>query len=139
MTVTVTPTNLQKLEFNVTTSEGPGRVIILTGVMPVSIEAASGVNPVEPVERSFKAFLDPVFPPGQFRRATATVSFGRAGIEGGGAGGAVNSSIDEVQASLDDESGRVQLVVDLSLQALGGFNRVFVSSLLFQVTMLSQA
>jgi hypothetical protein len=32
--VTVTPTNLQKLEFNVTTAEGPSRVTIVTGIIP---------------------------------------------------------------------------------------------------------
>jgi hypothetical protein len=32
--VAVTPTNLQKMEFDVTTAEGPSRVTVVTGVIP---------------------------------------------------------------------------------------------------------
>jgi hypothetical protein len=35
MAILVTPTNLQKLEFDVTTAEGPSRVTIVTGEMPI--------------------------------------------------------------------------------------------------------
>src|SRR6476646_10750661 len=75
MVTLVEPTNVQKIEFNVTTTEGPGRVTIVTGTMPISL-AAFG-KPGKTAQRgSFKAVLDPSLTPGQFRRATSTVSFG---------------------------------------------------------------
>ena len=75
MVTLVEPTNVQKIEFNVTTTEGPGRVTIVTGTMPISL-AAFG-KPGKTTQRgSFKAVLDPSLTPGQFRRATSTVSFG---------------------------------------------------------------
>ena len=37
MTTLVTPTNFQKMEFNVTTAEGPSRVTIVTGTMPIGL------------------------------------------------------------------------------------------------------
>ena len=75
MVTLVEPTNVQKIEFNVTTTEGPGRVTIVTGTMPISL-AAFG-KPGKTTQRgSFKAVLDPSLTPAQFRRATSTVSFG---------------------------------------------------------------
>jgi hypothetical protein len=35
----VEPTNVHKIEFNVTTREGPSRVTIVTGTMPISLAA----------------------------------------------------------------------------------------------------
>jgi hypothetical protein len=39
MITLVEPTNVQKIEFNVTTTEGPSRVTIVTGTMPISLAA----------------------------------------------------------------------------------------------------
>jgi hypothetical protein len=39
MATLVTPTNTQKIEFDVTTTEGPSRVTIVTGAMPIDIKA----------------------------------------------------------------------------------------------------
>src|SRR6476646_11876472 len=75
MITLVEPTNVQKIEFNVMTTEGPSRVTIVTGTMPISL-AAFG-KPGKTTQRgSFKAVLDPSLTPGQFRRTTSTVSFG---------------------------------------------------------------
>ncbi len=41
MATAVTPTNLQKVEFDVTTAEGPGRVTVVTGTIPVGPVATS--------------------------------------------------------------------------------------------------
>jgi hypothetical protein len=69
------PTNVQKIEFDVTTTEGPSRVTIVTGTMPISL-AAFG-KPGKTAQRgSFKVVLDPSLTSGQIRRATSTVSFG---------------------------------------------------------------
>ena len=39
MVTLVEPTNVQKIEFDVTTTEGPSRVTIVTGTMPISLAA----------------------------------------------------------------------------------------------------
>jgi hypothetical protein len=130
MVTLVEPTNVQKIEFNVTTTEGPSRVTIVTGTMPISL-AAFG-KPGKTTQRgSFKAVLDPSLTPGQFRRATSTVSFG-----------AIMSS-----ASLSSASGgvrfteqwvrRVQLVVDVTVRATGPGTSTQTTSLMFQVTTLA--
>ena len=42
MVTLVEPTNVQKIEFNVTTTEGPSCVTIITGTLPISLAAALG-------------------------------------------------------------------------------------------------
>jgi hypothetical protein len=75
MVTLVEPTNVQKIEFDVTTKEGPRCVTIVTGTMPISL-AAFGKPGTTTQPGSFKAVLDPALTPGQFRGATSTVSFG---------------------------------------------------------------
>ena len=75
MVTLVEPTNVHKIEFNVTTREGPSRVTIVTGTMPISL-AAFGKPGKTTQSGTFKAVLDPALTPGQFRGATSTVSFG---------------------------------------------------------------
>jgi hypothetical protein len=41
MAIQVTPTDIQKMEFDVTTAEGPCRVTVVTGAINQSITAAS--------------------------------------------------------------------------------------------------
>jgi len=126
----VTPTNLQKMEFNVTTAEGPGRVTIVTGTMPVLIGALNSVGQKD----SFKALLDPTLTPGQFRKATATASLGAIAQWDGTA---ITWTIEDAQATLNDETGQVQLVIDVSVYAEGPGAAVQVRSLMFQVTTLA--
>ena len=131
MVTLVEPTNVQKIEFNVTTREGPSCVTIVTGTLPISL-AAFGKPGTTSQRGSFKAVLDPSLTPGQFRRATSTVSFG-----------AIMSS-----ASLSYASGgvrfteqwvrRVQLVVDVTVRATGPGTSTQTTSLMFQVTTLAK-
>jgi len=76
MAITVGPSNLQKLEFDVTTAEGPSRVTVVTGMIQFSEGLFSSGPPVT-VSLSLKTLLDPLLMPGQFRKATATASFAR--------------------------------------------------------------
>src|SRR5438034_1026250 len=71
--VTVTPTNLQKMEFDVTTAEGPSRVTVVTGVIPGGLEVSAGNN-FSTQSINLTALLDPTLTPGQFRKATATAA-----------------------------------------------------------------
>jgi hypothetical protein len=134
MATLVTPTNLQKMEFDVTTAEGPSRVTIVTGAMPITVAAFNGATE----KGSFKALLDPSLTPGLFRRATATASFGHI-LSMGNTTPLTNVwVIEDAQATLDDETGRVQLVVDVTVRAGGTNTTAQVNSLMFQVTTLAR-
>ena len=41
MVTLVEPTNVHKIEFNVTATEGPSRVTIVTGTMPISLDCSA--------------------------------------------------------------------------------------------------
>ena len=136
MTTLVTPTNLQKMEFNVTTAEGPSRVTIVTGTMPI------GLGTIAPNQNlmsgSFKALLDPTLAPGQFRKATSIVSFASMNrLDNAPAPVGSGWVIEDAQATFDDEAGRVQLSVDVTVNASGS-SSVQVNSVMFQVTTLSK-
>src|SRR6476619_216446 len=141
MITLVAPTNVQKIEFNVTTTEGPSRVTIVTGTMPISL-AAFG-KPGNTTQRgSFKAVIDPSLTPGQFRGATSTVSFGAimsASLSSASRGVRVTEQwvLDDARATHDDGSGRVQLVVDVTVRATGPGTSTQTTSLMFQVTTLA--
>ena len=68
--------NLQKIEFDVTTAEGPSRVTVVTGMMQMVLTASSQ-GPFATQKESYKVLLDPTLTPGQFRKASAIASFGR--------------------------------------------------------------
>jgi hypothetical protein len=72
MATLVTPTGLQKLEFDVTTAEGPSRVTIITGSVPIDCRATSTPGSDLTQKESFKVLLDPTLDPGQFRKAIST-------------------------------------------------------------------
>ena len=142
MVTLVEPTNVQKVEFNVTTTEGPSRVTIVTGTMPISL-AAFG-KPGKTTQRgSFKAVLDPSLRAGQFRGATSTVSFGAimssASLSSASGGVRITEQwvIDDARATFDEEAGRVQLVVDVTVRATGPGTSTQATSLIFQVTTLA--
>ena len=142
MVTLVEPTNVQKIEFNVTTKEGPSCVTIVTGTMPISL-AAFGKPGTTTQRGSFKAVLDPALTPGQFRKATSTVSFGAIMSSASltSASGGVKFTeqwvLDNAQATFDDKAGRVQLVVDVTVRATGPGTSTQITSLMFQVTTLA--
>jgi len=134
MAIPVTPTNVQKLEYNVTTPEGDARVTVVTGMLAYPLYTYSGGGIVTQ-NASFRALVDPTTAPGQFRKAVATASLRQIGQTNGPT--YAQWFINEVQATLDDETGSVQLVVDLSLSADGGGVYVYLNSIDFQVTTLA--
>jgi hypothetical protein len=143
MVTLVEPTNVQKIEFNVATTEGPSRVTIVTGTMPISL-AAFGKPGNTTQSASFKALLDPTLTPGHFRRATSTVSFGAimstASLSSASGGVKISEqwALDNAQATFDDKAGRVQLVVDVTVRATGPGTSAQTTSLIFQVTTLAK-
>jgi len=136
--VTVTPTILEKMEFDVTTAEGPSRVTIVSGILPVLSGggAFSGSINFEAQNFSISALVDPTLTPGQFRKATAIV--GLAGTDANVSALPSNTriSIDNVEATLDGQSGRIEIRVDGQMGVSNG--NIAVQSLTFQVTTLAK-
>ncbi len=135
----VNATNLQKLEYDVTTAEGPSHITIVTGVMLVVLAGSGGFVQ----QGSFETLLDPTLAPGQFRRATATVSitdWTQQTAPGPPSPGPLETqlSIDQVEATLNDESGRIQLRVDASVRVGGSGGNAQINGIAFQVTTLSK-
>jgi hypothetical protein len=130
MVTQVVPQKVQKMEFDVTTSEGPG----VTGTIPTYTGAASS-GPQTVNKESFKVLLDPTLTPGKFRKATATASLSYTWAYG--APSEVHWSIEDAQATLDDETGQVQLVIDIMVVASGTNSNVGTNAAMFQVTTLA--
>jgi hypothetical protein len=111
-------------------------VTIVTGSAEINLMCDTQGQTIAQKE-SYKILLDPTVEPGQFRKATASVSW--AGIRQ-----TLNVTpsytawaIEDAQASLDDETNRVQVVVDVAASASGTYTKAVGQSLNFQVTTLA--
>jgi hypothetical protein len=129
MATAVTPTNVQKMEFDVTTAEGPCRVTVVTGTLPAGLVANSGTQSL-----SLTALVDPTLNPGQSRKATATAALAAAGANLGAPTSAFSFSVDGVEANFDGQTGRTELRVDLTVS--GG--TAAIPRIAFQVTTLAK-
>ena len=124
------------VEFDVTTAEGPSRVTVVTGKMQISLGALNGIAQ----SGSFKALLDPTLTAGQFRKAAAIVSLSNIvhTDNTGGASLTTRWTIDDAQATYDDEAGQVQLVIDATVLSDTVPSSAQLESLTFQVTTLAR-
>lgn len=134
MATLVTPTNLQKLEYDVTTAAGPSRVTVVTGMISANIFASSNSNQ----SGSFKALVDPQLNPGQFIKATATASLNSITTQFGVTPSLTLWRIDEVEATFDDESRQVQLRIDATVGTSGNNSSSQLLAIGFQVTTLAK-
>ena len=135
MATLVTPTNVQKMEFDVTTAEGPSRVTVVTGrVLIQNGLRVQSLGPLTGQTASYKVLLDPTLAAG---KATATVSVISWGATTNSLPGGSLCTIEDAQASFDDEAGRVQLIIDVQVQADGANNMTQFFGSNFQVTTLA--
>jgi len=138
MAILVNPANLQKLEFNVTSAEpGPFRLTIVTGTFDGAVQVNSGGG-WSTNSGSFKALLDPLLAAGQFRKATAIAALAGRSCTPGGPNTILQWSVDDAQATWDDESGKVQLIVDATVSAQPANAISTVTRFMFQVTTLAK-
>jgi hypothetical protein len=82
------------------------------------------------------ALVDPTLTAGQFRRATATAALATTSANTNAAPSSLQFSVDDVQASLDDESGRIELRVDATAGVSNG--SAIIRGITFQVTTLAK-
>jgi len=135
--VQVTPTNLQKMEFDVTTAEGPSRITIVSGILsPVQGAASSGSINFSSQNFSVSALVDPTLTAGQFRKATATAALAQVSQTTSAVPSLQQWSITNVEASLDDESGRIEIRVEGQVGVTNG--SISVNNVTFQVTTLAK-
>ncbi len=136
MATPVTPTNIQKMEFDVTTAEGASRVTVITGSLPFGPNVFSNSNNFVTQSVSMTALVDPTLTPGQFRKATATAALAQTFGNVNAVPGTFRFSVDEVQASLDDESGKIEIRVDASVGAANASGTI--EKINFEVTTLAK-
>jgi len=136
MATPVTPSNIEKVEFDVTTAEGPCRVTVITGNLPAAVQAFSNSEQLISQSASVTALVDPTSAPGQFRKAAATAALASTVANATAVPSSSRFSIDQVEATLDDESGRTEIRVDVTVAVANG--NVFVSGITFQVTTLAK-
>src|SRR5262249_14853110 len=125
------------MEFDVTTAEGPSRVTVVTGIIPAGPDVFVATGASSSASLSLTALVDPTLNPGQFRKATATAALATiVGAVNGSSTFNFSFSIDNVEATLDDESGRVELRVDATVGSNSA--NVLIQRIAFQVTTLAK-
>jgi hypothetical protein len=132
----LTPINLQKMEYDVTTAEGPCRVTIVCGTLQSIGSVFSSSANTEFQNFSASALVDPTLTPGQFRKATAIAALASLDARTNAVPSNYSCTIDNVAASLDDESGQIELRVDAHATSSNG--GVSLSEVTFQVTTLAK-
>jgi hypothetical protein len=137
--ITLTPTNLQKVEFNVTTAEGPSRVTIITGkIFPDLVVVLGGPARINQI---YKVLVEPALTVAKFRKAVATAALGGISRQGILTASSVTTGrsvwiINDAQAFFDDDAGRIQLLIDVAV--IAEEEEATVTAITFQVTTLSK-
>ena len=141
MATPATLTSQQTLEAQVTGPGGATRVIIVTGLATCSLNTAvpSPGGGFGTQQGTFSAHVGPTLTVAQFRRAVATVSL--TSLSATGSVTTHSWAITDVDASFDDDEGRVELEFDVQVTVQGppmpGFTQVMLASVGFQVTILA--
>jgi hypothetical protein len=143
MAVIANVVSQQSLQFDVPgiAPAGATRVFMTTGIAQFFLAAQSpGPNSVSQ-STGVKLLVQPVIAPGQFRRATAVVALANLQHQDANAVPGQASTgqwqIDDVAASLDDESGQVELRFDVAVNAFGTNTFTALTAVTFQVTSIA--
>jgi hypothetical protein len=106
------------------------QVTTITGLLECKLVVTSN----SAFETYTALLTSPVLGPGQFRRAVATASLAGIGYAQANAAtaGSFQCLIRKVTAQLDDESGRIELAVEVQVQATAAISTLM--SVGFQVT-----
>jgi hypothetical protein len=130
--------NLQQIEAVVAGPDGANRLFTTTGQLNVGFGAFSqGPGQVQQKE-TFTVLIGPVLTRQQFFRAIATASLSNAASNLQSAPpSSVAWSIIGIDADWDDESGQVELRVEVQVTVSGQSNSATIGSLAFQATILA--
>jgi len=142
MAVVANVVSQQSLQFDVPgiAPAGATRVFMTTGIAQFQLAVQSPGQNFASQSTGVKLLVEPVIAPGQFRRATAVVALASLQQQDGNTPGQSSANlwqIDDVAASLDDESGKVELRFDVTVNAFGTGTSTSLAAVTFQVTSIA--
>lgn len=131
---TANTTGEHVLEAVVAGPDEANRLFTITGAANVGMFVSGGQQKTE----TWTFLVGPAFTRGQLYRAIGTASVSNQSGNLQVAPGSFQVAINSVEADWDDESGRVEVRVEISLIAGGGIHIFGVSQLRYWVTILAQ-
>jgi hypothetical protein len=131
---TTNTTGEQVLETVVAGPDGANRLYTVTGAATVSIN----VSPGQQQTQTWTFLVGPTFTRGQFYRAIATASVSSQSAVLQTTSGNFTLAVSSVEADWDDESGRVEVRVEVYLSSSTGGPQLSVNQLRCWVTILAQ-
>ncbi len=129
--------NLQQLEAVVAGPDGANRLYIVNGQLPATTSAYSQ-GPATQQQQTFTVLLGPVLTRQQFFRSVSTASLTSTNFYVSTAiPNSCNWQIVNADADWDDESGQVELRIEVLVSVSGNNNSAAVNNLGFNVTILA--
>ena len=119
--------------------DGANRLLTISGQFDVGLSATGQANAYGQATNTFSVLVGPVLTRQQFYKATGTGSIVKTSITTQTSPTSFNYNINNIDADWDDESGKVELRMEVFVQALGTNNYVQVQGLNFQVSILYAA
>jgi len=130
--------NLQQIEATIAGPEGANRLFTVTGQFDIGFNVSSQAAGRTQQNETFTVLIGPVLTRQQFFRAIGTASLAKTEIflqslAPNGFGWSING----IDADWDDESGQVELRVEVSAAVSGQNNTGRILGLAFHVTILA--
>ena len=129
--------NLQQIEAVVTSSEGALRLFTVTGQTTNLFFNAFSQGAQTSNNQTFTVLVGPTLTRQQFVRAICTASLAQTSQRVQVVPGEFSCGVVSSDADWDDESGQVELRVEVNASASGNNNSVTLNSFSFQVTILA--
>jgi hypothetical protein len=124
----------QVVEAVVAGPDGANRLYTITGAATVGVNVSAGQTQTQ----TWTFLVGPTFTRGQFYRAIGTASVSSQSAILQTTSGNFVLAISSVEADLDDESGRVEVRVEVYLSSSTGGPQLSVNQLRYWVTVLAQ-
>lgn len=124
----------QVVEAVVAGPDGANRLYTITGAASVAINVSAGQTQTQ----TWTFLVGPTFTRGQFYRAIGTASVSSQSAILQTTSGSFVLAISSVEADLDDESGRVEVRVEVYLYSSTGGPQLGVNQLRYWITILAQ-
>jgi hypothetical protein len=123
--------NLQRIEAVVSGPDGANRLFVITGIIPTNLFTSATIK------ETFTFLIGPTLTRRQFVRAITMASLNSIQFSGGAPTDS-KWSVESVDADWDDESGQVEVRVEVLAISQGGLSSAGVISIGFQATILAE-
>lgn len=131
--------NLQQLEVVVGGPDGANRMLTIHGQFDVSVSAIGTANNVSQATNTYRLLVGPVLTRQQFYRAIGIASLSKTQVNINIVPAICNISINDFDADWDDETGQVELKIDISASTFSQNNSTSINGIAFQATILYAA